>query len=107
MWRTIQDGCEQRHHQTLASTIITTEKLWHQRYGHINHHDLVLLKNKSMVEGLHVIKNEHLKCSACALGKQHRNEFLVHQEKRQTGLLELIHTELCGPMQTRSLGGAS
>ena len=60
-----------------------------------------------MVEGLPIIKNDHLECSACALGKQHRNEFLVHQEKRQIGLLELIHTVLCGPMQTRSLGGAS
>ena len=60
-----------------------------------------------MVEGLPIIKNEHLECSACALGKQHRNEFPVHQEKRQTGMLELIHTDLCGPMQTRSLGGAS
>ena len=60
-----------------------------------------------MVEVLSLIKNEHLECSAFALGKQHRNEFLVHQETRQTSLLELIHTDLCGPMQTRSLGGAS
>ena len=48
-----------------------------------------------MVEGIPIIKNEHLECSACALGKQHRNEFPVHQEKRQTSLLELIHTDLC------------
>ena len=48
-----------------------------------------------------------LKCSACTIGKQHLDEFPVHQEKRQTGMLELIHTDLCGPMQTRSLGGAS
>ena len=60
-----------------------------------------------MVEGLHVIKNENLECSACALRKQHRDEFPLHQEKRQTGLLELIHIDLCGPMQTISLRGAS
>ena len=59
-----------------------------------------------MVEGLPVIKNEHLECSACALGKHHRIEFPVHHEKRKIGLLELIHTDLCGPIQTRSLGGA-
>ena len=69
-------------HQALASTVITTEELWHQRYGHINHHDLVLLQKKYMVEGLPIIKNGHLECSACALGKQHRNEFPVNQEKR-------------------------
>ena len=67
--------------QALVSTVITTEELWHKRYGHINHHDLVLLQKKYMVEGLAVRKNEHLECSARAIGKQHRDEFPVHQEK--------------------------
>ena len=60
-----------------------------------------------MVEGLPVMKCEHLPCEACALGKQHREEFPVHIEKRQYDILELIHTDAYGPMQTRSLGGAS
>ena len=60
-----------------------------------------------MVEGLPVMKCEHLPCEACGLGKQHREEFPVHIEKRQYDILELIHTDVCGPMQTRSLGGAS
>jgi transposase InsO family protein len=60
-----------------------------------------------MVEGLPVMKNDHIECEACALGKQHREEFPIHKEKRQTEILELIHTDVCGPMQTRSLGGAS
>ena len=59
-----------------------------------------------MVEGLPVIKNYHIECVACALGKQHQNEFPNHEEKRQNELLELIHTDVCGPMQTRSLSGA-
>ena len=59
-----------------------------------------------MVEGLPAIKNDHIECVACALGKQHRNEFPNHEEKRQTEILELIHTDVCGPMQTISLGGA-
>ena len=59
-----------------------------------------------MVEGLLVLKHEHLECEACALGKQHRDEFPIHKEKRKTYILELIHTDVCGPMQTRSLGGA-
>ena len=59
-----------------------------------------------MVEGLPIIKDDHIECVACALRKQHRNEFPNHEEKRQTELLELIHTNVCGPMQTRSLCGA-
>ena len=38
--------------------------------------------------------------------KKHKNEFPNHEEKRQIELFELIRTDVCGPMQTRSLGGA-
>ena len=27
------------NHQALASTTITTEELWHRRYGHLNQND--------------------------------------------------------------------
>ena len=60
-----------------------------------------------MVEGLPVIKDDHIECVACALIKQHRKEFPNHEEKKQAELLELIHTDVCGPMQTISLRGAS
>ena len=52
------------------------------------------------------MKNNHVECEACALSKQHRKEFPIHEEKRQREILELIHTDVCGPMQTKSLGGA-
>ena len=51
-----------------------------------------------MVEGLPVIKDDHKECVACALEKQRRNEFPNDEEKRQSELLELIHTDVCGPM---------
>ena len=59
-----------------------------------------------MVEGIHVMKNDHIECETCALSKQHREEFCIHKEKIPTKILELIRTNVCGPMQTRSLGGA-
>ena len=30
----------------------------------------------------------------------------MHIDKRKREILELVHTDVCGPMQTRSLGGA-
>jgi len=72
------------NHQVLTYTTMSTEELWHNRYGHLNHNDLMLLQKKSMVEGLHVIKNDHIECKACALGKQDREEFPIHIQKRQT-----------------------
>ena len=59
-----------------------------------------------MVERLLVLKNEHIECEACALGKQHREEFPVHKEKKQREIIELIHTDVSGPIQTMSIGGA-
>lgn len=95
-----------KSHQALASTTMSTIDLWHQRYGHLNHKYLMLLQKNTMVEGLPILKNDYVECEACVLGKQHREEFPIHKEKRQREILELIHTDVCGPMQTRSIGGA-
>ena len=58
-----------------------------------------------MVEGLPVLKKLHIDCEACAFGKQHRDEFPAVKDRKHRDILELVHTDLCGPMQTRSLGG--
>jgi hypothetical protein len=59
-----------------------------------------------MVEGLPMLKNEYVACEGCALGKMHRDEFPSNPDRRRRDVLELVHTDVCGPMQTRSLGGA-
>ena len=38
--------------------------------------------------------------------KMHRDEFPSNPDKKKRDLLDLVHTDVCGPMQTRSLGGA-
>jgi hypothetical protein len=100
-------------HVALTSTTMTTKDLWHHKYVCLNYNVLMFLQRKTMVEGFPVVKNDHFPHEACALGKKHREEFPIntekrkHTKKRQTYLLELIHTNVCGPMQNRSLGGAS
>lgn len=44
-------------------------------------------------------------CGACAEGKQHRDSFRS-QQQRATVPGELIHADLCGPMESASLDGA-
>jgi len=95
-----------KNHQALNSATMPTKTLWHQRYGHINYHDLLLLQKQSMVEGLPMLKNEYVAYEGCALGNMHRDEFPSNPDRRKRDLLELVHTNVCGPMQTRSLGGA-
>ena len=46
------------------------------------------------------------KCEHCLAGKQNRVSFKSNPPSRKTELLELVHSDLCGPMKTRTLGGA-
>lgn len=39
--------------------------------------------------------------------KTTRNEFPISTNKRKREILELVHTDVCGPMQTELLGEAS
>eukprot|EP00253_Pinus_taeda_P008779 PITA_08779 len=66
-----------------------------------------MLKNEGMVDGLPALHNVKLECDGCALGKMHRDEFPVRVNRKQRDILELVHTDIYGPMQTRSLGGYS
>ena len=43
-------------------------------------------------------------CQACLLGKMTKTAFTGFPE-RATDLLELIHTDVCGPMSTTAIGG--
>jgi hypothetical protein len=57
-----------------------------------------------MVRGLPLIEQPTKICEGCILGKQHRNVFPSGKSWRERAPLELIHSDLCGPMQTPSLG---
>jgi hypothetical protein len=95
-----------KEHHTHNSATMATNILWHQRYRHINHPDLLLLQKNNMVEGLPMLKNEKVACDGCALGKMHRDEFPSNPDRKKRDVLDIVHTNVCGPMQTRSLGGA-
>lgn len=78
--------------------------LWHMRYGHLNFGDLKLLSTKEMVRGLSPIDPPNQVCEGCLLGKHARNSFPKEATSRATNPLQLIHTDLCGPITPPSLG---
>ena len=79
--------------------------MWHLSYGHLNIKGLKLLSDKGMVLGLPKISSLDL-CAGCIYGKQTRKPFPVGKAWRASNCLELIHADLCSPMQTKSLGGS-
>ena len=58
-----------------------------------------------MIHGLLAIEALEHVCEACTLGKQQRNSFPSGVSRRAKEPLQLVHTDICGPLETPSLGG--
>ncbi|CAN6572549.1 unnamed protein product [Malus baccata var. baccata] len=80
-------------------------KLWHKRFGHLSFQSLKKLQEKEMVHGLPSIQENEEICERCALGKHHRDSFPHGKSWRAKAPLELIHTDVCGPMKTSTQVG--
>lgn len=80
---------------------------WHLKFGHLNEASLREICRKKLVFGVEIEKNEKLPpCEVCVKGKQTQNPFPIGDMKRTTRLLEIVHSDVCGPMRTQSIGGA-
>ncbi|KAM5569751.1 hypothetical protein ABKV19_016986 [Rosa sericea] len=85
--------------------VLNNAWLWHRRLGHLNFQSLKHLKEKDMVHGLPIIQEASEICEGCAVGKQHRDSFPKEKAWRASKPLELIHSDVCGPMNTATHGG--
>ena len=63
------------------------------------------MSSRSIVQGLPNIDEIREVCEKCQLGKQHREPFPLRSSWETHHRLELVHTDLCGPIQVPSLGG--
>ena len=83
-------------------------ELWHQRYGHLSYGNLNILNTNNMVEGLSGIDSKSPpcdeKCEGCIMGKHNRAPFPKKSSRVTTKPLELVHTDVCGPMSVDSIG---
>jgi transposase InsO family protein len=78
--------------------------LWHFRFGHLNFGGLKQLASKGMVDGLPRIDYPDKFCEGCVFGKHPRNSFPKEASYRASKPLELVHTDICGPIKLMSLG---
>lgn len=113
MKATMEDGLYVIKEQQVQSAMISQQcnknlMKWHQRMGHLNFEDLRKLKKKEIVDGLRdelCVKNENPVCEVCMKAKIHQQPFR-QSTRRENDVLDLIHTDICGPFKTCSLGGA-
>jgi hypothetical protein len=71
-------------------------RLWHRRLAHL--HPAAM---RSLIDGL---KHDDQKCEVCYKAKQKRKIIRI-PVKPTTRPYELVHSDLCGPFATPSLGG--
>nr|GFB20890.1 retrovirus-related Pol polyprotein from transposon TNT 1-94 [Tanacetum cinerariifolium] len=80
--------------------------LWHRRLSHLNFDTINMLSKNDIVVGLPKFKfvKDHL-CSSCELGKAKRKSFHTKLTPSSKIRLQLLHMDLCGPMQVASFNG--
>ena len=82
-------------------------KQWHCRFGHLNFGYVNKLAQGNMVEGMNYSTGTvNQECEACAQAKMHKIPFPKQSTKKTSRPLELIHSDLCGPMNVESIGGS-
>jgi len=79
-------------------------ELWHQRLGHRNEDDMIRLGKMGVgiPPGLKLSR----KCDTCEVSKHTRASFPSSTRQRSKNPLELVHTDVLGPME-KSVGGAT
>lgn len=92
-----------------ANVACAEENSWlglHEKFGHLNMKDLKDLVNRECVFGVKTAGDEKLPtCEVCVQGKFSRIPF-ERSESVSSEVLELVHTDICGPMRTHSVSGS-
>ena len=104
---TIESNSQNRANLGLATNQSpnATLETWHRRLCHrtLDTTTLRYLSSKGLDLNVSAAKETIPKiCGICALGRQHK-EAETKARERATELLQVIHTDLCGPMQTPTL----
>jgi hypothetical protein len=89
--------------KALVNKSTELSELWHRRKAHL--HFGALSHLRQAVTGVPKVAIErHDPCKVCALGKYARRAF-PSSEHRSKGILDLIHSDGCGPMSVQSVSG--
>ena len=103
-------NCEVTKPETGASAAISVKDndldIWHFRLGHANEQSVKKLANQELATGMNSPKQTKLSfCEGCIAGKMKRDPFKPVGEIRSKRKLEIVHSDVCGPLSTDSIGG--
>ena len=87
--------------------LMANMELWHQRLAHINNETIKNISAHGVVKGIDIKPNAGVKnCGGCILGKSHRTPFPKQSERKSKNILDLVHSDVLGPVEVPSIGGS-
>ena len=98
-------------HATIALTADTgpaTLNVWHKRLGHVNYQTVRRMANGIGTIGMKISPGSESMdecCHGCEVGKMHKLPF-SHSTTKYSSVGECVVSDLVGPMQVNSVGGA-
>ncbi|GJZ58304.1 retrotransposon protein, putative, ty1-copia subclass [Tanacetum coccineum] len=85
-----------------SSNELDKSKLWHSRLGHVNKKRIAQLQKDGVLESFDFKLDDV--CESCLLGKMTKSPFTGSCERGE-GLLDLVHTDVCGPFRSATKDG--
>jgi transposase InsO family protein len=98
--------CQLQHSEVNLVQRHSSTDLWHKRLGHFHAKGMQRMLNFGAVRGLPALHFSRQVCTGCQLGKQTRTKLPKEATFNATKILQLVHSDVCGPFRTTSLGGA-
>lgn len=91
----------------MVSTCPLDLTLWHRRFAHLNHGDVRKLINAQLVNGIEIKSKDSPDpiCEPCIAGKQTRSDVSKIATHRASGLLQLVHSDVHGPLPVQTRNG--
>ena len=78
---------------------------WHRKFGHRDINAIRKLESEGLASGIQIKDcGIRLECECCVKGKLARKPFPQVSVSKTQATLDLIHTDICGPMQTETPG---
>lgn len=91
---------------SVATSTGVNINIWHQRLGHVSEQRLREMVTTDAVRGVNIPQKSRLSfCEGCVEGKMCRKPFKPVGEIQATRRLQRVHSDVCGPLSTESIGG--
>ena len=79
--------------------------LWHLRFDHLNFRSLNQLITQDMVTDIQSLEMPNKIYEGCLVEKKSRKSFVLTIPMRSSCILEVVHSDVCGPFEEHTIGG--